>query len=118
MPRSVFPSLVAVVIIVGTVAADEKTNVPALIKQLKDKNEIVRLKGAKTLGKLGAAAKDAVPALTEAAANDDDADVRSVAKKALESIKGADKKESKELAEIVKGLRSNIKGERTKAAEE
>jgi HEAT repeat protein len=71
-----------------TARADTKDDVPALIKQLQDKDEIVRLKAAKALGKLGADAKDAVPALTDAV-KDTDEDVRSVAKQALAKIKEA-----------------------------
>jgi HEAT repeat protein len=70
------------------VVAQTKDDVPGLIKQLKDKDEIVRLKAAKTLGKLGADAKEAIPALTEALKDSDD-DVRSVAKQALAKIKEA-----------------------------
>jgi HEAT repeat protein len=69
-------------------AADAAAEVQALVRQLKDKDEVVRLKAAKSLGKLGADAKDAVPALTEAL-EDPDEDVRSVAKQALAKIKAA-----------------------------
>jgi hypothetical protein len=64
------------------------SDVKALIQQLKDANEAVRLKAAKELGKLGRQARDAIPALTEAM-QDDDADVRSVAKQALAKIRDA-----------------------------
>jgi HEAT repeat protein len=71
---------------VGGAVPQTKDDVPKLIKELKDKDEIVRLKAAKALGKLGADAKDAIPALTEAL-KDSDEDVRSVAKQALAKIK-------------------------------
>jgi HEAT repeat protein len=70
------------------VLAADKADVAKFIKQLKSKDEIVRLKAAKSLGKLGADAKDAIPALTDALKDDDD-DVRSVAKAALAKIKAA-----------------------------
>jgi hypothetical protein len=60
--------------------------VEALIKQLKDPNEVVRLKAAKELGKLKEKAKDAIPALA-AATEDADEDVRTVAKRSLAAIK-------------------------------
>src|SRR5262249_53485610 len=59
--------------------------IAALIKQLNDKDEFVRLKAVKSLEKLGPLAKDAVPALTEAT-KDDDTDVRSAARRAIEAI--------------------------------
>jgi len=62
--------------------------VKALIAQLKDKDEVIRLRAAKDLGKLKENAKDAIGALT-AALDDSDDDVRIVAKKSLEAIKEA-----------------------------
>ena len=62
-----------------------------LIKQLSDKDDLVRLKAAKELGKLKEKAKDAIPAL-KVAATDSDEDVREVAKKALAAIKEATEK--------------------------
>jgi HEAT repeat protein len=70
-------------------SADDKTEeVIKLVKQLRDKDEFVRLKAAKALGKLGADAKDALPALTDAL-KDEDADVRAVAKQAVATISDA-----------------------------
>ena len=65
-------------VLVGLVGAAE--GVDELVKQLKNKDEIVRFKAAKALGKLGAEAKGAIPALTEAL-KDMDEDVRAVAKR-------------------------------------
>jgi hypothetical protein len=64
------------------------TEVKALIRQLQDKDEAIRLKAAKSLGKLGRHARGAIPALTEAL-KDDDADVRAVAKQSLAKIQAA-----------------------------
>ena len=61
-------------------------DVKALINQLKDPDEAVRLKAAKALGKLKEKAKAAVPALTKAAKKDPDEDVRTVAQKSLDAI--------------------------------
>lgn len=84
--------------------------VKALIKQLADKDEAVRLKAAKDLGKMKEKAKAAIPAL-KTATTDTDEDVREVAKKALAAVQGgADKavpvKVDAELEATVKGLRS------------
>jgi HEAT repeat protein len=86
MKRIVGPLLLACV--VGHALADGRQDVPALVKQLKDKDDIVRLKAAKALGKLGADARDAIPALTDAT-KDPDEDVRVVAKQALKKVKEA-----------------------------
>ncbi len=79
---------VGMLVIVSASFAYRAPSVESLIKQLKDKDEVVRLKAAKELGKLGTDAKDAIPALTEAL-KDTDEDVRSVAKKAIALIKDA-----------------------------
>ena len=60
-----------------------------LIERLKDKDETVRLKAAKELGKLKEKAKDAIPALTITANKDEDEDVRVAAKRSLEAIRDA-----------------------------
>ena len=81
-------TVVAVSLFAGlpsTRGADDVAEVQALIAKLKDKDEGIRFKAAKDLGKLKEKAKAAVPALT-AALRDSDEDVRAVAKKALESI--------------------------------
>ena len=102
------------------VADDKAEEVTKLVKQLRDKDEFVRLKAAKALGKLGADAKDALPALNEAL-KDDDADVRSVAKQALASINDAlDKPKSKDAVAVLernlKAAKDTDKDVRIKAA--
>jgi HEAT repeat protein len=77
--------------------------VEQLIKQLRDKDETVRLKAAKELGKLKEKAKDAIPALT-AAAEDPDEDVRSVARNSLVAIREAVGGEK--LAPLIKDLKA------------
>jgi len=79
--------------------------VEALIKQLSDKDESVRLKAAKELGKLKEKAIDAIPAL-KVATTDSDEDVREVAKKALAAIKEATDKVDEKLVPLIKGMRS------------
>jgi len=59
--------------------------VPELSNALKDQDNDVRRRAAEILGKLGAAAKPAVPAL-KAAANDADPAVKAAAQKALDAI--------------------------------
>ena len=54
---------------------------------VKDKDKAVRAAAADILGKLGAAAKPALPALKEAA-KDPDADVKVAVQKALDAIGG------------------------------
>jgi HEAT repeat protein len=65
--------------------AQQPEKMKALIGQLKDKDEAVRLKAAKELGRFKADAKDAIPDL-KAACTDPDEDVRTVAKKSLVMI--------------------------------
>ncbi len=69
-------------------SADEvvKAEAGRLAQLLKDKDANVRLLAARALGRMGATARDAVPALTEAAAKDVDPDVRFVAAGALKKI--------------------------------
>jgi HEAT repeat protein len=64
-----------------------KDDVARLVEELRDRDEAVRLKAAKVLGRLGVAAKSAVPALSDATKDPDD-DVRRVAKDALDKIHG------------------------------
>lgn len=102
--------------------AQKDPDVKALIAQLKDKDEGVRLKAAKELGKLKEKAKEAIPALT-AALKDDDEDVRSVAKKSLDAIKESlgslDKEKLLEtLAPLIKDLRSTDAKKRIVALEQ
>ena len=65
------------------------TAVPGLIDQLADDRPVVRQWAAATLGELGAAAQDALPALTALLA-DRDAKVRDAAQQALERITAAE----------------------------
>jgi hypothetical protein len=67
---------------------DQQATVNACIQDLTNPDEAVRFKAAKTLGKLGAAAKAAIPALTKVAQEDADEDVRRVAKESLRKIEG------------------------------
>ncbi len=57
--------------------------VPALIESLKDKEGDVRWSAAIGLGSFGEQAKDAIPALQQAAQSDKDVRVREAARKAL-----------------------------------
>lgn len=67
---------------------DEQVRKAALFAQaLKDKDKVARRVAAKALGKIGPAAKAAVPALTEAL-KDKDEDVRREAAKALKKLQG------------------------------
>jgi HEAT repeat protein len=60
--------------------------VPAMIESLKDKQVDVRLSAAIGLGYFGEQAKDAIPALEQAAKSDRDVRVREQARVALSSI--------------------------------
>jgi HEAT repeat protein len=111
--------LVALVLPPAWGAADADADVRALVKQLKDKDEFVRLKAAKSLGKLGTAAKGALPALTEAL-EDPDEDVRAVAKQAIAKIKEAAAgggRAGGQLAELLKRLKDKSPAARQKACE-
>jgi HEAT repeat protein len=61
-------------------------DVARFVGLLKDKDENVRMLAAKALGKMGPAAKEALPALKEVAEKDADPDVRGVAKYAMDRI--------------------------------
>lgn len=93
-------------------AAAPPPEVEALMRQLADKDESIRLKAAKELGKLGAKAKDAIPAL-EKATKDADEDVRGIAKKSLAAIQQAaggkkpDTKGDDTLATLIKDVKAN-----------
>lgn len=100
----------------GLKDAIKREEIASLIRQLKDKDEIVRLQAAKKLGDLGAAAADAIPALTEAT-KDKDPDVQRVAKKSLEVIQVAAKGGDPGLYSIAKGLKAIQQADRVKAAQ-
>jgi HEAT repeat protein len=114
MSRHIAFCLVALVTaagIVSTVVAQSTTEVKDLIAKLKDKDESVRLKAAKELGKLKEKAKDAIPALAIAASWDEDEDVRTVAKKSLEVIKDAVAQGDKDkLKDLLDPLLKDLKG--------
>jgi HEAT repeat protein len=99
--------------VAGKAPPPPKDDLASLMKQLQDKDAKVRLKAVQKLAALGPAAKDAVPALTEAV-KDRDEDVRAAAKKALLAVKG----ENPALAQIRKDLKSKKRAERAKAVEE
>jgi HEAT repeat protein len=114
MPKSLTSTVLAIVlgllVAAGSSSSAAPPEVDALIKQLSDKDESVRLKAAKELGKLKEKAKDAIPAL-KVATTDADEDVREVAKKALAAIKEAtDKidaaKVDEKLVPLIKDMRS------------
>jgi HEAT repeat protein len=70
----------------GPPASDElKKRIHAQIEALKDEDWLVRSNAAIALGKIGAAAKDAVPALKKAL-EDEDPSVRDLAAEALSRI--------------------------------
>jgi HEAT repeat protein len=64
-----------------------KEAIAALVRNLKDKDASIRLRAAKALGMKGSAARDAIPALKEAA-KDADEDVRRVAAASILKIQG------------------------------
>jgi HEAT repeat protein len=105
-----------------SVADDVPPEIAKLIKQLSDKDAVVRLKAAKELGNLKEKAKDAIPALT-VATSDSDEDVRAVAKRALAAIKEATgaadaAKVNEQLAPLIKSLQSKDIKARLKAIAE
>jgi hypothetical protein len=67
------------------VARADEAAVQKLIEHLRDEDPFVRLKAAKALGRMGAAARSAIPAL-KALADDPDEDVRMVAANAIRKI--------------------------------
>jgi HEAT repeat protein len=104
-------TLVATLAVISTAMAQDATAVQELITKLKDKDEAVRLKAAKDLGKMKEKAKDAIPTLTITASRDADEDVRAVAKKALEAIKDAlDQGEKDKIREVLDPLVKDLKG--------
>jgi HEAT repeat protein len=98
--------LAVVLAVTRSLAVFQDDPVAPLVQQLKDKDEFVRLKAAKALGNLGAGAKDAVPALTEAL-KDPDSDVREVVKQALAKIKKA--LDNANRTEVLATLDKNLK---------
>jgi HEAT repeat protein len=87
--KKVLPLCIGITLIFTQGArCDIDNGVLVLIKQLRDKDELTRMRAAKELGKLGAGAKDAIPFLSDLAKNDPDSDVRSVSKQAIEKIEG------------------------------
>lgn len=92
--------------------------VQKLIQQLQDPDEIVRLRAAKELGKLGAAAAPAIPALQNAA-KDSDEDVRRVAVNSLKAIQAAQTAgPSEQVARLIRDLQNPDEFVRMKAAKE
>jgi hypothetical protein len=74
--------------------AEPKEDVVTLVSQLKDKDPLVRLRAARELAALGPAAKLAIPALKEAAENDEDEVVRIAARRALQAAVDTQSKET------------------------
>jgi HEAT repeat protein len=66
----------------------DKATLGVYIRDLTDADESIRLRAAKSLGKFGAAARAAVPALQAVTRNDTDEDVRRVAGDAITRIQG------------------------------
>lgn len=92
--RAIAPPVIAGLVLAlsaCTISADDPIpdDVAKLIAQLKDRDETVRLKAAKELGKLKARAKPALEALGKVAESDPDEDVRSVAKNSRTAIRDA-----------------------------
>jgi HEAT repeat protein len=73
----------------GNIGPGEADVLPAVTAALKDTDAAVRRQAILALVKFGAAAKDAAPILTEMHRHDRDAQVRSHAAKALESLERA-----------------------------
>jgi len=77
----------ALLTIPGVVSAEENAgdDLQKLVQALQDKDALVRLRAARSLGELGAKAEPAIEALKKAL-EDEDEDVRVVAKRAIERI--------------------------------
>lgn len=93
----------------------ESEDVPTLMRNLRDRDEAVRLRAAKALGNLGPAARPAVSLLTEAL-KDPDADVRRVALQALRKIDPAAKPGEPEIGVYVHDLKDPDPAVRLRAA--
>jgi hypothetical protein len=72
---------------IGDAGAGQK--VPGLIKDLRSPDEVVRLRAARELGRVGKPAREAVTPLKELAQKDPDPDVRAAAGQAATAIKRA-----------------------------
>lgn len=108
------PALGIVLLAAAVGFGDEKEGVPALVKQLKDKDASVRLRAAKALLLLGPEAKEAIPALEEAA-YDKDEDVAAMAAKALKAV-GREEKKTNPVSERVAELKGKKTADRIRAA--
>lgn len=94
----------------------DPAQVSRLIKDLKDADESVRLRAAKELGKLGAAARDAIPAL-QGALKDADEDVRRVAASSLKAIQAAQPMDNP-IQRLIRELQNPDESLRLRAAKE
>jgi HEAT repeat protein len=90
-------------------------SVAALTRQLRDKDESVRLMAAKALGKHGESARSAVPALTEAT-RDSDADVRRVAAESLGRVRQALGQGEDDVTRLAQELKDKDEAVRLRAA--
>jgi HEAT repeat protein len=90
-------------------------DVPALMRDLRDRDASVRVRAAKALGTLGSSGKPAVPLLVEAL-KDSDADVRTLALKALRQIAPNANSGGNEVGLYVEELRDPDPGVRLQAA--
>lgn len=97
-------------------AQGDQVQVARLIKDLQDSDESVRLRAAKELGKLGAGARDAMPALQNAL-KDADEDVRRVAASSLKAIQAAQPVDSP-TQRLIRELQSPDESVRLRAAKE
>lgn len=109
----------ALFVLVGQVTAQPPAApVEKLIQQLQDPDETTRLRAAKELGKMGAAAAPAVPAL-QVATKDADEDVRRVAGNSLRAIQAAlASGPSEQVQRLIRDLQSPDEFVRLKAAKE
>jgi len=102
----------------ANVPKDDGTPVQKLIQQLQDPDETTRLRAAKELGKLGAAAASAIPAL-QTATKDADEDVRRVAANSLRTIQATlTSGPSEQVQRLINELQSPNEFVRLKAAKE
>ena len=78
---------------------------PALIDALRDKDKVVRMESARALGRMGGAARSAVPALTAATKDSDDL-VKRAAAQSLEAIQAGTDVRPESAAHETAGRRS------------